>query len=576
MPTHDIPVIEGERPLERPRGARRPRRRRLSPPAAVDAGGLGLSGLAAAVVAAVALVVFAIQAPALVRALFLNPDIASMPHLATLLEGAPGDRVVTLSNAPEYESLTILRATAGWGIHRLLWQALPFAMAGAGLLVLARSVWTTWGRWAAATAVATLAVTSEGLRMTLFGINAHAFSLFSVIVLGAVLVAFARRPPRSAVTWVLSGLALVALVAPGTPDLLLLLTGVAPFALAGVATWLLSGDATHRRLAAFTVIVSGAATVLGRLFAAHMRADGIAPTPTFGVQFATTDRLQHNFSLLLDGLAYLGGAHTFGEKVTVSSLLGVVAGGAVVAGFVAGLWFTFTRLHAYAGDRRLARRERPERIAFIVFWGAALGLSVASYLASDLPQGPGTGRYLVPAFYAVAVLLPALAVGSRRARAYVAAGVLAFGVVVLGTHVVEGPEEFGGGPTAAEVSAVHAFVQRNGASVGYAGYQDAEVLTWGTRAALQVFPVYAGFGCPMESCRFPIMTVSSWYRERPGTRSFVVEHPPASFTQLDMLPRGTGKPVAAGQFGRLTVYVFDHDVARDLEAAPAPAQPAAP
>jgi hypothetical protein len=575
MATYKTPLIQGGEPPLGPEPA--PRRRRsgaLRAPTAVEAGGLGASGTAAALLGALALVVFAIQLPALVEALFRNPDIASMPHLATLLAGAPGDRTVTLSNAPEYESLTLLRATADWGIHRFLWQALPFAMAGVGLLVLARSVWTTWGRWAAAMAVATLAVSSEGLRMTLFGINAHAFSLFSVIVLGAVLVTFARRPPRSLVTWVLSGLALVVLVAPGTPDLLLLLTGIGPFALAGVATWLLSGDATHRRLAILTVAVSGAATVLGRLFSAHMRADGIAPTPTFGVHFATTDQLQHNFSLILDGLAYLGGAHTFGEKVSGTSLLGVVVGGIVVVGFVAALWFTFTRLRTYAHDRRLARLERPERVAFLVFWGAALMLSVASYLASDLPQGPGTGRYLVPAFYAVAVLLPALALGSARARAYVAAGVLAFTVGVLGWHMAKGPEEFGGGPTPAEVSAVRDFVQAHDASIGYAGYQDADVLTWDTRAALKVFPIYAGFGCALESCRFPIMTVSSWYQERPNVRSFVVEHPPAIYTQLDMLPRGTGEPIASGQFGRLTVHVFDHDVARDLEAAPAPPPPA--
>jgi hypothetical protein len=575
MATHDTPAIPAGEPPAPSRTSTNARRSRPRWATAVDGGGVGASGLAAAVLAAVALVVFAIQIPGLVQALFRNPDIASVPHLATLLDGAPGDRTVTLSNAPEYESLTILRATVGWSFHRLLWQALPFVLAGAGLLVLARSVWVTWGRWAAAMAVAALAVTSEGLRMMLFGISAHGFSLLSVIVLGAALVALVRRPPRSAATWALSGLGLVALVAPGVSDLLLVLTGIVPFALAGVATWWLTGSPAHRRLALFTVSVSAAATVLGLLFAAHMRDGDVAPTPTFGVRFATTGELQRNLQVMLDGLAYLGGAHTFGEKVDLRSLLGVVVGGAVIAGFGAAVWFTVARLRGYARHRRLARLERPERLAFIVFWGAALVLSVASYLASDLPKDGGTGRYLVPAFYAVAVLLPALALGSARARAYVAVGVLVFSAGVLARHVVEGPEEFGAGATPAEVSAVRDFVAAQGADIGYASYQDAGVLTWDTHAALKVFPVYAGFGCLRETCRFPIMSVSSWYRERPGVRSFLVLHPPATYTQLATVPNGAGRPIAQAQFDRLTVYVFDHDLARDLEAELDPEQLAA-
>jgi hypothetical protein len=532
----------------------------------VAEGGLGASGTAAIVVATIALVVFALQITALVRALFRNPDIASMPHLVTLLAGTPGDRTVTLANAPEYESLSILRATLDWPGHRLVWQALPFVLAGVGLLVLARTVRRTWGPWCAAMAVTTLAVTAEGLRMTLFGINAHAFTLLSVIVLGAVVVGFARRPPRSAARWVLSGVALVAVVAPGVPDLLLMLTGIVPFTIAGLGTWWLVGRA-QRRLGIFTAAVSAAATVLGLIFAAAMRADDIAPTATFGVRFATTDQLQHNISLTLDGLAYLGGGHVFGERVGLGSLLGVVVGGAVIGGFGAGLWFTIARVRSSVRRRGRPDLGRPDQLAFLLFWGAALVLSLVSFLGSDLPQSAATGRYLIPAFYGVAVLLPTLAVGSARGRAYVAVGVLAFSVGVLARHIVEGPEEFGSGPTPAEIAAVDDFVAAQNAAVGYAGYQDAGVLTWETHGRLKVFPIYAGFGCRRETCRFPIMSVSSWYTERSRVRSFVVLHAPGTYTQLATLPQGAGRPIASAQFDRLAVYVYDHDVARDLEGA---------
>jgi hypothetical protein len=570
LAAHDMPVVHETAPLHpgpAPHTARARRRRR---PATVEEGGLGGSGLAAAVVGALALAVFALQLPALVRAMALNGDIASMPALVTLLQGAPPGRMVTLSNAPEYESLAILRATLDWPAHRLLWLALPYVLTGGGLALLARTMWVTWGRWAAAMALATLVVTAEGLRMTLFGICAHCFSLLSMILLGAVLVAFARRPPRSPATWLLTGLGLVAVVGPGTPDLLLIATGILPFALAGVALCWLAGGAEHRRLAIFTVSVSAAATGVGLLLAAQMRADDIVPSPAFGVAFATFQQLQANVPLMLQGFADLAGAHTFGQPVDARSLLGFLRGAPAIVGFLAACWIACTRLRDHAEHRVAARAQPPERVAFVLFWGAVLLLDATVLLVSDLPHDGATGRYLIPAFYAGAVLLPALACGSAQARAYVAIGVLAFSIGVLGRHVVEGPEVFGDGPDAAQAAAVQRFVTSHGATVGYAGYQDAEVLTWQTRARLQVFPVLAGFGCPLEICPYYVMNVSTWYLPRPGVRSFVVTHPTLTEAHLHALPRFAGRPIAQARFGSASVFVYDHDVARDLGAPPGP------
>ncbi|MCW3003053.1 MAG: hypothetical protein JWQ20_2351 [Conexibacter sp.] len=575
MAMHDTPVALDQEPPPPPHEPvppphARPRRRPRHP-TAVEDGGLGASGIAAAAVAAFGLIVFAIQLPALLRAISLNGDIASMPALVTLLSGAPPDRVVTLSNAPEYESLTILRATLHWSLHRELWQALPFALTGAGIIVLARTTWVTWGRWAAAMVVATLAVTAEGLRMTLFGINAHGFSLLSVIVLGAVLVAFARKPPRSRVTWVVTGLALIALVAPGAPDLLLMLAGLGPFALAGVGTWWLSRDATQRRLAIFTVSVSAISAILGLLFTAHMRGDDIFPTSTFVVTFATADQLQRNVALLIEGFVDIADLHVLGREVNLRSSLGAVIAAPVIAGFLTASWYSVKRLRAYVHDRALARSQAPERLAFLVFWSAVLVLSLAACLASTVPREGATGHYLVPAFYGVAALAPALALGSRRARGYVAVGVLVFSLGAIGRHVAEGQETFGDGPTAAEAASIQSFVTAHGAHIGYAGYQDAEVLTWQTHARLRVFPILSGFGCLREICPYYVMTVSSWYQPREGVRSFIVTQPQVTEAHTHTLPRSAGAPIARARFNRLTVFVYDHDVARDFGAELPPA-----
>jgi hypothetical protein len=570
LAAHDMPVVHETAPLHPGPAPQATRARRRRGPAAVDAGGLGACGLAAAIVGAVALAVFAVQLPALVRAMALNGDIASMPALVTLLTGAPPGRVVTLSNAPEYESLSILRATLDWPAHRLLWLALPYVLTGAGLALLTRTVWVTWGRWAAAMGFATLVVTAEGLRMTLFGICAHCFSLLSMILLGAVLVAFARRPPRSRATWLLTGIGLVAVVGPGTPDLLLIATGIVPFALAGVAMWWLAGGGDHRRLAIFTVSVGAAATGVGLLLAAQMRADDIVPSPAFGVAFATVAQLQANVPLILQGFADLAGAHTFGQPVDARSLLGFLRGAPAIAGLVAACWIAATRLRGYVERRGATRAQPPERVAFVLFWSAVLLFNVTVCLVSDLPHDGATGRYLIPAFYAGAVLLPALALGSAQARACVAIGVLAFSIGVLGRHLVEGPEVFGDGPGAAESAAIQRFVTGHGATLGYAGYQDAEVLTWQTHARLHVFPVLAGFECPLEICPYYVMNVSSWYQPRPGARSFVVTHPTLTEAHLHALPRFAGRPIAQARFGSASVFVYDHDVARDLGAPPDP------
>ena len=56
------------------------------------------------------------------------------------------------------------------------------------------------------------------------------------------------------------------------------------------------------------------------------------------------------------------------------------------------------------------------------------------------------------------------------------------------------------------------------------GYALASALTWTTREAIQVFPIQR---CPHPTqtvtlCRFRFLNMSSWYRPRPGQRSFLL------------------------------------------------------
>src|SRR4051812_49413989 len=64
----------------------------------IDEGGLGASGLLALAMAALGLVVLVVQGRALIEALYVNPDFASPPMIASLIGDAPNGRLVTLGN----------------------------------------------------------------------------------------------------------------------------------------------------------------------------------------------------------------------------------------------------------------------------------------------------------------------------------------------------------------------------------------------------------------------------------------------------------------------------------------------
>ncbi|MCW3002029.1 MAG: hypothetical protein JWQ20_1327 [Conexibacter sp.] len=535
--------------------------------------GLGRSGLAAAALALIGLLVLVVQARALIAALYLNPDYASAPVIGTLLGHAPDGRVVTLGNYPWYESLWVLQATEWLPGHRQIWQGIPFVVSLATIALLVHSSARTFGPWAAAMTAAVLAATSTGLRPVLFSLNAHGGAVTHAVILGVALVVVAGRPALTRRTMIALGVGLAAFTAVGETDRLLLLTGILPFALAPLVAWWLTGQAAYRRLAIFAVVVSAAATAGGELLTSAMHHDDILPLPSFILRFAAAGELIPHVQTLLDSLAYLGGGGFFSEDIDGKGLIDLVSGGTVILGLVAvliaaGRW-TRRRLAepvATPGAPEPSPVER-SRTLFILFWSLSLVVTVLAFIVTSVPVDTGSSRYVVIAFIAMAVLLPPLAQQAPRARPLLVVGLLAFVVSVVGRHVVDGVEVFGGGPSKADAGAVARYLRSQGLKTGYAGYQDAPVLTWASRGDLEVYPLYTDPSCTTGPlCPFPLHTISSWYKPRPNSRTFVIAHTPASYTQLGgPPPAGLGTPVTSRPFGALVVYVYDHDVASKLK-----------
>ncbi|HMJ34987.1 MAG TPA: hypothetical protein VK501_13830 [Baekduia sp.] len=521
-----------------------------------------------ALVALAGLVVVAVQARELVAALYLNPDYASAPVIASAIGDAPHDRIVTLGNYPWYESLWMLRATEWLPGHRQVWQGLPFLISVATIGIVVRSCWRTFGPWAAAATAAALAVTSSGMRPVLFTLDAHGGAVTHAVVLGAVLVVAARRPALPTRQLVLGGAVLAAFTAAGATDRLLLVTGILPFALAPLLVWWLTGTGVYRRLAIAATGVAVASVAGGEALTALMHQQDVVPLPTFVLHFAGSGDAPVHLEVLLDALADLGGGRFFGEQVDAGGLIDAMTGSAVIlaalVGSVAAIRWTRGLAEGRVGRDGGTPAARSQ-VLFVTFWLLAFALPALSFMLTSAPQEAGSSRYLVIVFFALAAVLPALAVAMPRARRVLVVGVLGFSIATLGRHVVEGAETFGGGPSGPDAAATAGWLRDQDLHVGYAGYQDAPVLTWASRGKLAVHPVYTNVGRTTQPlCRFPLHTISSWYTPRPATRTFIIAHAPAGYTQLAEPSPAFGRPVATKTFGRLAIYVYDHDVGSQL------------
>ena len=467
---------------------------------------------------------------------------------------------------PWYSALWIERPTHGLPAHREIWQVAPWIMSLFGVGLVAWSATRVAGRWAAAWRAVALACAGPGLLQLQFAWSMHAMDVLHVCLLGACLVWWADRggtvggPRRH----VLLCAALAAVTATGVAsDRLLIVAGLAPLTLAGLAMpWLMSRRAGIR-VAVSSASVAAASLVLGLVIAKVMR-DHDVVSAHFPISYATFENLVPNVSTFAHGMAWLFNGDFSGARVTAHSTLAfacavVVLAGLVVAYRVVRRWAPAVRV------RELP--ELPQRSsalpAYVAFWAWAGLLPVIAYLVSSLVVNQYTGRYIVTTGYAVAALVPlAAAARGTWGRAAAVAGVC---VVVTGSiaalvrrDLQDNPFRF---PTGEVSGPLLRFAEKEGLTVGYAGYWDAAPLTWQMKAQVKVYPVRACNLEPQRPCVFPFHKISSWYRPRPGTRSFLV----LDDRQREQAPNEPGdffgRPQRRVRLGYLTVLVYPYDIA---------------
>jgi hypothetical protein len=519
--------------------------------------------------AAAYLVVLLTSFRSLVQGIYLNADVVSAPYIGELYGQAPAGAEVVLGNFPWYTTLWFEQLTHGLPAHRQIWELGPWAFSLLGVATVAWSANRVAGRWAAMLVAVVLACAGPALLGWQFAASIHALTFVHVCLLGAFLVWLAGRPGgwlgRPAVHWLICALVAGVTAAGFASDRLLLIAGLVPFALAGVALGFLVSPPAGRRIALSAVLVAVAAGVGGRIIAAIMEGQHVVAHP-FDVFMAGFERLAPNVRILAQSLAYLFNGDFGGMRPDADAALALACAAVLAAAVVVVVRHS---RRSWRAPRRATVAPEAARVAYVAFWSLAATILAAAFVLTTVPVDRYTSRYVVTVGYAIFALVP-LAAAARwwPARALLTAGAC---VIVLGSTVglahhdiQHNPNNF---PTGSVSGPLARLAKAEHVTYGYAGYWDAAPLTWQTKASLQLYPVAPCDADKTRLCPFTLHRISSWYVPRPGTRSLlVVDHLQPSFSPGEP-GNSFGPPDRVASIGQLTVYIYPYDIARRFSSA---------
>ena len=551
----------------------RPATNRLRRRAASDAVSICGAPLAAGAVYAVA---FVVTLPALLVAVYASADTAITPYLTQGWLRAPSGSAMLMGHAPFYLGYWLLRLLRPLGDHRATWELAPWVLAALASAAVGWGAARAAGRAAGLSVSVALVCTGSSLLDLQFAWSVHGLAYVNVTLLGAFAVWLVSDPaPRHPLGVGLAACALTLMTASGiATDRIVLIAGLIPFALCGALAARRSERGARARTATVVLALVGGSLVGAPLINAAMRADGIRATP-FAVGMAPLSEVPAHLRLLIQGVFSLlngaiqqpGGAPTdaLGYVCEVAVVL-VLALAAVEAARC------LRPLIALSGgsDHARARLALDARTAQALYWVLSAAGLTAAYLFTTVAIDIFTQRYLVTIAYAVVIL--GITGGVTLARRWQLATAAAVTILVIaGTAaLVRGDlrRREPTAPTVAMADAVSNLAHRERAAVVYAGYWDAYPLGWLARDAVPVYPVTlcGGTLCPWMAHGTAGSGISTWYRVRSGQRSMLIldrELDPS--VGLPRRPlRSFGTPVARFSLdhGRLTAYLYDHDLAR--------------
>lgn len=512
--------------------------------------------------AAVYLVLLAVQFSSVITSSNLDADAVSAPVIGQLFAAAPAHAQVVLGTFGWYATLLFELATKWLPLHRQVWEAAPYAMAIAGVLLTAWPVYVIAGRVAASLTAVILFCASPRTLDLLLSMTQHAPVWFSLSVLGAFLFMLERhalrmRPLLLGVVVLAVG---VVVGANAASDPLVTIAGLVPFCLAlGGTAWLApEGTRTRSLVAGAAMLLVVALSWVGTDLL--MSALNVIPEPGQHTgRLAAATQIGTNFRLWWQSIARLGSGDFFGRDLNFTTGLAAGCAALSIGAVVLLPWLGWGELRRAA----VARPARsPEHAAFVAFWCVSAVLLSAAFLLSALPVDAAAARYLVGLVYAAAAVIPTVAARRPIARGVVLVGTCVFAlssVISMAQRQEAKPPRQAPGPRV--IPAIEQLAAREHLRVGYAGYWDAAPITWGTDYRVHVYPVSV---CDRGEhlCPFDLHYISSWYEPRPGIRSFLVTD-----SRTGLVPAPTpdlGRPLAIYRLGQATMYVYPYDVAQRL------------
>jgi hypothetical protein len=514
------------------------------------------------------LVLFALQFPKIIELAAWDSDVASAFTIPTTLVQTGSGGHTELGSTGAYVELWLGLLTASLPFHHLLWEVAASAAFLATALTIGWSVSRVAARRAAVLAVLLALVVSTPAFTIFTAAAAHNTVYLGTALLGAYLVWMARSSaPSRAVAIATPLLAGVALGVCFASDLLLLVTGIVPFAFTA-ALLSLQRDRRSRSLAisALTTILVAApcawitSTIMGSLgFAIEKSSTKITPLSA----------LPLHSKYLFEGLKELFGGYLGGQKApgTLQTIIGIAADVAMIAGLLMLLALGGYTVVRFLHSNLRRQREGPDprgfaRIAHVVYW---TGSAVSTVVAFELSVNANAPRpqYYATLIFSVAAIAPLLArpksVGSWLVPLGASVFFLASIVGLTGT-------DFDVGQFRRDQQSITRLAQINHATTGYAGYWYASNLTWNSHERVKVRPVSLCENTTgADICPFYLNRVASWYTPGPH-RSFLLVNPHEEF--LYVVPPGLGRPIATYTFYDSTkMYVYPYDIASRLGSA---------
>lgn len=487
-----------------------------------------------------ALVLILARFPRLSGAALWNAD-AVAPGLIAESIRRDGFGATVLGDVSSLSTLVLFLLTEPIPGHRILWQALPYAIALLAITLMALITWRLAGRWAAALTGALGICVGSDVLMTQLAPAFRVTTWLGIVICAGVAAwgAVRERVP----VWALIGVGIITGVGIASDPLLGAL-GLVPlcFVLVRARRWARMG----------VVAIATAAAVAACL--ALMWALSLSTHRGNLLPVASPQEMITHLGQLWRGIIALLGA---GDGSMVGAQWPAWWGVPALVAFWMGL--VLIVMH---GVRVVRRGSLTALDAYLLFWGILVVLLPVGFVLSGIPDvqaGILTDRYLVPLVLAVGAAGPILCASSPSRRAWGALGataLLATALVPLAQADLATHRE--AQPHVRQATAISAFVRAEGASRGGADFFTALPLRWHT--GLDVIPVAPCAG-DTEICLNPVNAREAWRAGPRAPRSFlIVNRALGTGRELAPVTGVVGRARRVRAFGPIAVFIYDGDI----------------